>query len=157
MLSRRRTFIQSFLLLLLFVFSLRSRVKENKEIYFKIKEKQVIHKCVTKIFHAGLLLFAPSHGATQPPHRSQKPTKEEAPPGQALALIHQTRCKKTAFRAAACATSMKRVQIMSGGGRKHLSFQNCNPVYSCCSSLDSTASKSVRQKKGNFLWAGGEK
>lgn len=39
---------------------------------------------------------------------------------------------------------MKRAQIMSGGGRKHLSFQNYDPVYSCCGSLDSTTSKSVR-------------
>lgn len=88
---------QSFLSLLPFVFSMRSRVpqkKKNTGICFKIKEKQAIHKCVTKIFHAGLLLSAPSHAATQPPHRSRKPTEEEAPPGQAPALIHQSRCKK---------------------------------------------------------------
>lgn len=40
-----------------------------------------------------LLLSAPSHEATQPPHRSRKPTEEEALTGQAPALIHQTRCK----------------------------------------------------------------
>lgn len=81
--------------LLLFVFSLRSRAppQKNKETYFKTKQKQVIHKCVTKFFHAGLLLSAPSHGATQHPHRSQKPTEEETPTGRAPALIHQTWCK----------------------------------------------------------------
>lgn len=37
----------------------QKNTQKHKETYFKIKQKQVNHKCVTKFFHAGLLLSAP--------------------------------------------------------------------------------------------------
>lgn len=105
-----------------------------------------------------LLLSAPAHEATQPPHRSRKPTEEEALTGQAPALIHQTRCKNQLSepQPAPDPRNVRRFRVVAAENVRHSS--NATPFFFLLwpTGLDDKHVRAVA-KEGKFHVGGKEK